>query len=170
MNEKDWITKAGLRAVCVVNERRGRKTHRCGYVEVPQGHRLHGVSYSDPIADIPREAVETAKLGKKGPITAFTAGVRAFEGETVRRSPDIAFDVHGGLTYSSIGDGFPADGGGWWFGFDCAHADDGEIEPDPQFPRTWATEPARSQEYVEAECESLAAQIVAMFPLQKAAA
>jgi hypothetical protein len=38
--EKDWITEAGLRAcVLFVND-----SHRCGYVAVPSGHRLHGVS------------------------------------------------------------------------------------------------------------------------------
>ena len=40
--EKDWITEAGLRAcVLFVND-----SHRCGYVGVPAGHKLHGVSYN----------------------------------------------------------------------------------------------------------------------------
>lgn len=76
----------------------------------------------------------------------------------------VSVDVHGGLTYSSAAFGAdkddPRDGDGWWFGFDCAHAGDGNIEDDPRWPRP-DRGPARSQEYVEQECESLAAQLAA---------
>jgi len=69
-------------------------------------------------------------------------------------------DVHGGLTYSAAGEDYlPGDADSWWFGFDCAHAGDGEITSNPY----WRNEaPARSLEYVEAECESLAAQLIAL--------
>ena len=39
--EKDWITKAGLRAVVLfVNN-----DHRCGYVMLPHNHFLNGIDY-----------------------------------------------------------------------------------------------------------------------------
>lgn len=159
--EKDWTTKAGLRAIVVVGKSGERRTHRCGYVQVPEGHPLHGVGYSDPMTAIPKEVVDNAKIGKKGALLALTAGVNALEGENIRRSPDVVFDCHGGLTYSG-GDGYPAEEG-WWFGFDCHHAGDGEIEPDPRWS-AWRDGVVRELDYVSDECESLASQIVAMFP------
>lgn len=163
--EKDWTTAAGLRAIVIVCKKRGdRRSHRCGYVQVPEGHPLHGIEYSAPMTAIPKEAAENAKLGKKGAILAFTAGVNALDGETIRRSPDVVFDCHGGLTYSG-GDGYPASGG-WWFGFDCHHSGDGEIDPAPEWPMRGEV---RELDYVADECESLASQIVAMFPMKAAA-
>lgn len=159
--EKDWTTVVGLRAVCLICKRGdNRLTHRCGYVEVPKGHHLHGVHYHAVLNEIPKELAEGSYLGKKSPILAFTAGVGALEGETVRRSLDVVCDVHGGITYAG-GKGYPVESDGWWFGFDCAHAGDGEIEPDPRWPRDGEV---RSAEYVEAECESLAKQLKDLFP------
>lgn len=71
----------------------------CGYVDVPQGHPMHGKHYDD-----------------------------------------VAVDVHGGLTYSE------SEGDAWRFGFDTAHFGDGPAE--------------RSEEYVTAQCERLADQLV----------
>lgn len=156
--EKDWVTKAGLRAVIIICKSGERKTHRCGYVAVPVGHPLHSVGYSEQ-ADCITEDMTQVPLGKKSAILALTCTVGSDGDDKVRRSPDVAFDVHGGLTYAGGGKGYPADGDGWWFGFDCAHCDDGDIEPDSN--RSWAREGvARSLEYVEAECESLAEQII----------
>lgn len=44
--EKEWVTRAGLRAKCVVVAFSGGDHHRCGYVEVPSGHPLFGADYS----------------------------------------------------------------------------------------------------------------------------
>lgn len=120
----------------------------CGYVAVPPGHPLHGKDMSD-------ERVS-------------------------------ALDAHGGITYADgcRGDichepqeGEPADV--YWLGFDCAHAWD--YSPGlaktlreakayfvaehpglqelvgPEFPRGVY----RDEAYVRAECESLAAQLMA---------
>lgn len=147
--EKLWTTKAGLKAACVVV----RNSHRCGYVEVPKGHPLHGVDYSqetDALNFDPNEAT----LGKKSPMIAFTA---ASEDGGVRRSPDIAFDVHGGVTFAGGGT-YPVESEGWWFGFDCAHAGDGYM--DPTMNVFGMNDPVRSLGYVVEECESLAQQIV----------
>lgn len=88
--------------------------------------------------------------------------------------------AHGGLNYSyedtnENGD-FPLPLGLWWFGFDCAHAGDGQdlalakerfpndpsidflIQMERQFPvRQYET--VRSLEYVEEECRELARQL-----------
>jgi len=42
--EKIWETKAGLRAVCMMNE---RSRSRCGYVEVKKEHPCYGVDYDN---------------------------------------------------------------------------------------------------------------------------
>lgn len=140
--ERDWITAAGLRAVCVLVMRAGRRSHRCGYVEVPAGHPLYGVAYDQNCRALP------------GP---------AAEGEPVGNTPAAIIDVHGGLTYSGRGsEGYPAESSGWWFGFDCLHLGDTTIDPLPGLD--YKTGEPRSEEYVVEECERLAAQIVSMFP------
>ena len=66
-------------------------------------------------------------------------------------SPAEVLRVHGGVTFSGemgyimLGDHW------WWFGFDCAHAGDKTADS----PGT-----ERTVEYVMAECEELAGQIV----------
>ena len=74
-------------------------------------------------------------------------------------SGDIDIDVHGGLTFSGQPVGIDH---GWWFGFDCAHLGDGVIEPHSEYDLALSGDgPAKSLEFCEAECESMAAQIVA---------
>ena len=67
--------------------------------------------------------------------------------------------VHGGLTFADRGGSF-LPSSGWWFGFDCAHWGDGEIElnPNAALHPGKAPEP-KSLEFVVGECESLAAQL-----------
>lgn len=152
--ERDWTTKAGLRAVCLL----AHGSHRCGYVEVSVGHPLHGIGYHQATEALRAVDLGALPLGKKGAILLFTATCDALPGEDIRRSPDVVFDVHGGLTYSGGGDGYPADGDGWWFGFDCAHAGDGQMGRMSEF----SDGPVRMEEYVVAECEGLAEQIAAV--------
>lgn len=127
VTERVWTTVAGLKAVCLLVH----GSHRCGYVAVPEGHPLHGVSYS---ADTP-----------------------VLSGE----SPEMRFDVHGGITFSGFADdGYPApDSGGhklFWYGFDCAHSGDGLMG---RLRDLSSGCPVRSADYVVAECEKLAAQL-----------
>jgi len=63
----------------------------CGYVGVPPGHALFGWDYHDSIKS-------------KEEYNSGTAPI------------DLAFQVHGGLSYSGENNGL------WWFGFDCGHA------------------------------------------------
>lgn len=162
--EKDWITQSGLRAIVLICFFGDRAHHRCGYVGVPTGHLLHGVSYLAQIPQITQEIANAATIGKKSPLIAMTASVGSDgeAGETVRRSIDIVIDVHGGVTYSGGGEKYPVEAPLWWFGFDCAHSGDGDIEPLTEFPNH-AGEVVRDLDYVTGECESMARQIVDMF-------
>lgn len=156
--EKDWTTAAGLRAVVVIGEDRGRKTHRCGYVEVPADSPLAGKGYSDSIPQISQEQVDGTVLGKKSPLLLLTACVGADEEGLIRRSLDVLIDVHGGLTYAGSGEKYPVPDSGWWFGFDCSHCGDAEIERNP----LWEYEHGdvvRELPYVMSECEYLAVQL-----------
>ena len=74
---------------------------------------------------------------------------------------NINVRVHGGLTYAAPNNpGVVEDkSGSYWFGFDCAHAGDGDIERPSYLPGPSRGE-AKTLEFVVAECESLAAQLV----------
>lgn len=148
--EKDWTTKSGLRAVCLfVNE-----SHRCGYVGVPVSHVLYGINYGQEVDFL---NVGGALVGKKSPLLAITASVGAADG-VIRKSPDVAIDVHGGLTYAGGNEEYPAESNNlWWFGFDCAHAGDGTmvLESHNIFDG-----PVGSLDFVIDECESMAEQFL----------
>lgn len=131
--EKDWTTKAGLRAIVLCLVWDGLKHHRCGYVAVGEGNPFYGSSYDE-----------------------------AYEA-------DPSLSVHGGLSYSQSDEGgnsicghqpppIPKDTEGhyWWFGFDCAHAQDGVIEPG-RFDHDRGE--VRTLDYCIAECEQLARQL-----------
>jgi len=166
--EQDWTTEAGLRAVVLVVLREDpggteRRSYRCGYVAVPKGHPLFGVAYNEQADCITREMVDSAPVGKKSSVLVFTCTCHSDGDDLIRRSPDLALDVHGGLTYSSATKGdYPAPAEDvWWFGFDCHHCDDAEIEPGPH-SFSMEAQTVRSLEYVADECESLAAQLQAI--------
>lgn len=153
ITENAWITQAGFPAIVIMTD----LGHRCGYVGVPEGHPLYGLSYSsETIALDPPSQNET--LGKRSPMLLL----KLMGKDIWPTSPDAVFDVHGGITYS---DGHVTketkEMGLWWFGFDCAHAGDA---PAPGYKyaeiATWRMEGVhRTLEFCEAECESLAQQI-----------
>lgn len=142
--EKDWTTQAGLRAAIVIVEYSSGSWHRCGYVAVQPGHPLHGVAYKQA-TDALKAPSGDEPLGNRGIFTVLFAAC----GDGLTSEPQCVFDVHGSITYSGGGKGrYPVQHDGlWWFGFDCAHAGDDEVG-------------GRSLEYVIAECESLARQII----------
>jgi hypothetical protein len=90
--EKDWTTKAGLRAVVIVVHFVRIGGHRCGYVGVPRWHTLYEKDYHARLEEISAEAVGNSMLGKKSPLLAFTAGVGADKEGEVRRSLDLLID------------------------------------------------------------------------------
>lgn len=143
--ENDWITLAGLRAICL----RVDGDWRCGYVEVPADHPLFNVDYNEHSKALSSAwvAAQEGPIGKRGIIPVFCA-----LGDPTRATPDRVLDVHGSLTFSAAGkNGYPVKSEGWWFGFDCAHAgDQTKFSVDGVF---------RTVEYVMQECESLANQL-----------
>ena len=160
--EADWTTKAGYRAVVLIVMRGGLKSHRCGYVGLPKNHPLHGVDYGSPADCLSQEMADQATLGKKSPILAITATVNGDTENSIRRSPDIVFDVHGGITFSDNDPKYPAPSEGlWWFGFDAAHSGDGYIDESLYsfHGRHEHDHVVRSKEYMMNECELLAQQI-----------
>lgn len=46
--EKEWTTRAGLKAVVIAHD----MGHRCGYVSVPAEHPLHGKDYNEVDLDV----------------------------------------------------------------------------------------------------------------------
>lgn len=152
--EKVWTTKAGYTAVCIAI----KNMHRCGYVGLPFGHPLYNVEYSQN-THLLKEAWEKAKtgsVGKRGIISVFCASGKEDE---ENRTPDLVFNVHGGLTYSGCND-YPIKDKNhlWWFGFDCGHNGDGVFEGNIMASFSHGC-PVRSVEYVMQECESLAGQL-----------
>jgi len=155
--EKDWKLN-GLRCVVMMTD----LGHRCGYVGISKENKLYKVGYSDKPKFLQKELKKLKKsdIGKRGILSVF-----CWNGEEV--SPEILFDVHGGITFSGGGyhSKYPVRSNLWWFGYDCAHAGDGKDLSNVNdavrkvarmFPNT---DPIRSLEYCIVECESLVKQI-----------
>ena len=136
---------AGLRCAIIRHPELG---HLCGYVHVPRGHPLDGVSSSDrvrvPLAFLkfPREPA--------GPMSLF------FDENNepcVEALLTLQLHVHGGITYSKHIAG--GSGKGTWFGFDCCHCGDRA----PGNTHSAPGEEYRDWEYVVGETERLAEQL-----------
>jgi hypothetical protein len=165
--ERDWITEAGLRAICTVilHHDSEAQSHRCGYVCLPKGHPLYGKGYGESCECL-AEAVERLKntpTCEMAHLLSFSRMIAMLCGKVEPR-PDVVFSVHGGITYSSDNPGgdYPVTTeDGWWYGFDCQHSGDGLIERSPLYDSgVCFTGEVRSRDYVVNECESLAAQLV----------
>ncbi len=153
--EKDWVTKSGLRAVVLMCIHSGRESHRCGYVEVKAGHPLHEVDYNAPSPAL-GEAWKKAKEGPVGARGMIPLVLSAYMDDASPTAESV-FDVHGSITFSGSGSAkYPTESAGWWFGFDCNHAGDAQIEPYPGWPKEGVV---RTVEYAEQQCERLAEQI-----------
>lgn len=118
--------------------------HRCGYVGVNEEHPLFNHEYGDTV---PEELIylmteiQEAPVGKRGVIDLL-----CYDPKNPRVG--ILFDVHGGITYSGLNDvGYPVESDEklWFFGYDCAHAED------TYYPK--------SLDYCIQECKSLAEQL-----------
>lgn len=131
-DELDWMDGRTGYHCCVL--RVPGSGHLCGYVQVPQGHPLHGVGYG-------------AQITKKQPRALFDGW---FLIDDDYESVGSLFDVHGGITF----DGDLTDRDGHWFGFDCAHS--GDLCPKYDIGRDGIY---RDIAYVKRECASLAKQL-----------
>jgi hypothetical protein len=150
----------------------------CGYVGVGPEHPLFGLPTNHPLK-LPRSWFEGRRgLEGTGPMDLF---IHAMSGKRLEDACDIslAFQVHGGITYADhLSDSDKL----WWFGFDCGHAGDYvpgldrhglindmiesmSIPNDARRIMRGIVRPLgvyRDQQYVVAECQSLAAQLVAI--------
>lgn len=143
----DWVDDTtGLRCAAWRSRSSG---HWCGYVEIPEGHSLHGVGVYDSspaLAAILSKRLETA-------VDVGTLGlgelIGVMRGE-LRPCPGEAFTVHGGVTFSGHFDSTSD----WWIGFDCSHHRD--VTP---IDTSWCDGDYRSLSYVRGECRELAKQI-----------
>jgi len=154
--EKNWITKDGFRAVVIMNEDNGC---RCGYVGVSKDHPLYGAEYSEPhpALNVPSD---NTPVGKRSSISIFCASAKE---KSEWNTPELVFDVHGGITYSRGEKNYPVESDLWWFGYDCAHAWDLPsqefIDKNPSWYDSLHDSFHRSLNYCENECESLSSQI-----------
>jgi len=138
--------------------------HRCGYVGIPKDHPLHGIEYTAKAKCLPKADVSEQPIGKRGIIPLLCLD----ENEDYL-SAECYFNVHGGITYSG-GRNYPVESDGlWWFGYDCAHCDDGKDyeaieneyvkEIELQFPSHGVV---RTNAYCVQECKNLAEQLKAV--------
>lgn len=145
MNEPDReeFEHAGLRCLIL---RHDEMKHLCGYVGVPKNHPWYGIDYNQCLR------------GCEGKPSFISPSIINYPctWESDHESPEKLIDVHGGLTFSGMGDGKQRPAGYWWFGFDCAHAWD--VVPNLKIP--YLTEEAyRNFAYVRAEIKRLAEQL-----------
>lgn len=153
---------------CVVTF--GSSGWRCGYVGIDKNNSLYGKEYMDYLdikkADLPDKKVD-------GVFPLFIACLD--EDERIRI--DAYFSCHGGITYSNGGkeSKYPIESDLWWFGFDCAHYNDGKelelaLERFPhleasimrsiEFERRFNNDGiVRTEEYVVENCKKLAEQL-----------
>jgi hypothetical protein len=136
---------------------RGPHGALCGYVGVPEGHKLFGKGYSED--------------------RVFECGDGCSEDHHYDCTPEARLRAHGGVNFARLciqtADEEkhichrPASGEPdhvWWFGFDCAHA--GDFSPSYSkmsllgIPTGWGgVVEYRDVAYVERECEALADQL-----------
>ena len=171
--EKDW-TAHGLRCVAIAGITTG---HRCGYVGLPREHPLYGVHYEQG-TPVLREMFERAKRGDIGERGVIPLVIYAMQDEGKEPTPDIAFDVHGSITYSEADPKYPVESDGlWWYGFDCGHCDDApdlvllrktevgrrRLAIERKFLRDM-DRVVRDLAFVTMECEKLAEQLASLMP------
>ena len=169
--ESDFIHN-GLRCVVIFSS----MGHRCGYVGFDKTNPFYEKGYSDKFKLLKSDDIKDQELGKRSVMTLLTFAV-----DEEYTSPDCYFDVHGSITYADGGENsrYPVESNLWWFGFDCAHCDDGKDymtakkyfsnnenvlkriiqseEIDNRYPTGGKI---RNKEYVEQECKNLADQII----------
>lgn len=145
-DELDWKHE-GL--PCSIR-RVGWSGHLCGYVGIPKDHPLYGIHYSVSSESLRKRLDDM--MGKPMP-DRFAVHLSALTG-SINPRPDVVFDVHGGLTYSD-GSLPGRDGDFWWYGFDCAHADDFT----PKHPSGGVY---RDFDYVKRQTNDLAEQLAAL--------
>lgn len=161
--ESDFEYK-GYRCVTIFTD----MGYRCGYVGLPEGHPLYGMSHDSQLK-MKFKDLEGNPMGKRGILTLFCVPDDQIPLE-------LYFDVHGSITYADGGkeSHHPIDSDLWWLGFDCGHYGD---RPDYELlEKTWGDNAivkhrledkwlydgyeVRDLEYVQQECRNLVNQII----------
>lgn len=139
--------------------RRGPLGSWCGYVRVPADHPWFGKDYSTEIKP-PADALTARDKDDYGAIDLLLFAWSDNPDPENSMPLGLCLRVHGGITWARNHEPFGEPDGGWWFGFDCAHCMD--LVPSLAEQRLMPQESLiyRTQEYVVAECQSLAAQLV----------
>ena len=151
----------------------------CGYVGIGQEHPLYGLP-PNHLLKLPESWFKNRRgLEGTGPMDFF---IHMLEGKNLTDACAIsmALQVHGGCNFA---DHWDKGDEHWWFGFDCGHAGDfmphdtvvdenliAMVESMPKKVRATMREIVRphregvyrDQQYVVAECQSLAAQLNAI--------
>ncbi len=99
-----------------------RLGHRCGYVGISPDHPLYNIDYSQDIQSPELlQEIKSSTIEKRCIVDVF-----CWDGK--KTTPSMLFNVHGGITYSGTFDRYPTNQIDplWWFGFDCAHFEDGK--------------------------------------------
>lgn len=146
--------------------------HRCGYVGIGTSHPLYKRSYSEHcnVLNCLSKDSNNWQIGNIGIIPLFLHAIRYDEDDqTATTRPDIAFDVHGSITYSDCQMDHPVRHLPyplWWFGFNCGHAGDGrDLSLMREDRLQWYMDfefgrhPVRTHEYTVEHCYRLAVQL-----------
>lgn len=162
-----------------------RRNHHgvwCGYVGVAADHPLFGLPINHPLKLPPEWFASRRGLEGTSALDLFAHAL--MNGGAIHEACpiSIAMQVHGGVNFSDISPPGSDDATGrWWFGFDCGHAGDylpafdgfdrtivaklPKRMPAPMrlaIERIMADAIYRDRQYVVGECQSLAAQLVAI--------
>jgi hypothetical protein len=162
--------------------RRGPFGVWCGYVSVGPEHPLFGLPLNH-LLKLPPSWFEGRTLDQGiGPMDIFIHALSGAESIDDACPISLAFHVHGGVTYADD-EVSGCEPGRWWFGFDCGHAGDympsmpdmneimrAVVDSMPERVRGTMhdimaknnTNVYRDQQYVVGECQSLAAQLIAI--------
>ncbi len=166
-DEPDFEEFVHAELPCIVVRGGGSYGHLCGYVGVPPAHPAYPERMKD-LNEMMREGLRDPRNENR-----WILEPRPDAGEhwTDVSYQDLEIHVHGGLTWSEIGDNYAGRREGFkWYGFDCAHSGDYWPPIDPkvyeitqQYPAAHMNETYRNWEYVKNEVRHLAEQLAVMW-------
>ena len=154
----------------------------CGYVGIGKDHPLHGLP-TNHLLKLPSSWFDGRSLKQGyGPFDLFLHLISGPASITDACPISLAFEVHGGVNFAEDQPPGRKPDGRWWFGFDCGHAGDyiprgGDfsrvmddvVDSMPEEARDIMRKIVfgdmgvyRDQQYVVGECQSFAAQLIAV--------